>query len=602
MTDAPGAATPTGWTTDGTAPGGATAPDAFGRPRTRTRVGRGISTALALVLVATVIVVSPGAAFAAPYTDAVDITFPTDPGATFSDTFDAGRSGGRVHKATDLMADKMTPVYAAVGGQITWAPGADGDGEAGYGYMLTIGGDDGREYNYIHLNNDTPGTDDGAGGPEQAFAPGIGVDVQVERGQLLGWLGDSGNAEGTASHLHFSIIDPAVSDPYGTNYVNPYASLLDALDRGDFADGDVPDRVDDDASRGGAEPDDGDGDDDEEAEPAPSETAPAGEDDTRLDDDDDDVPAARVAGDDRVGTSVALSAAAFDSADRAVLASAYSFSDGVVAGPLAAALEGPMMTTGRGGLDERVADELTRLDVEQVVLVGGEMALEPAVADDLRTLGITVDRLAGEMEVDTAAAVAERVWELQGADEGERRALVALGSHPEPVKAWPDALAAGWHGAVAGDPVLLVRLDEATEATVGALSGVTTATLIGGEAAISFEVADEITDAGVETRRLAGDDRFATAASVAEDVDGASPAVLWTATGYQFADAIASAPAIARSGDVFLLVDGEGGGADGALDRWIDEHGDEVEEIKVLGGEAAVEGGAVSDLQDRLDG
>lgn len=614
MTDAAGdTATPPGCATAHTAPrspreGGADRRQRPGRDGRR----RWASSLLALAMVLGVTLLSPGAAFAASYTDVVDMTFPTDPGVTFIDDFDFGRSGGRTHKATDLMGEKMMPVYAAVGGEVTWAPGADGEGQPSYGYMITILGDDGREYSYVHLNNDNPGTDDGAGGPEQAFAPGIARDAVVQRGDLIGWMGDSGNAESTPPHVHFSIIDPNVSDPYGTSNVNPYFSLLDAIDRGDFATGDVPERLDDGASRSGDEPADeaapspapeeseADAEADETEEPEESEAPEAEEAPAPSLGGGDDVPAERVAGDDRIGTSVALSAAAFDAADHAVLASAFAFSDGVVAGPLAAAVDGPMLTTDADALDERVADELTRLGVDEVTLVGGEMALGPAVAEDLERLGVEVDRLSGEFEVDTAAAVAERVWELNGAETGERAALVALGSHPEPVKAWPDALAAGWHGAVDGDPVLLVRQGEATQATLDALEGVSSATLIGGEAAIGFEVDDEITEVGVDTRRLAGDDRFATAVSVAEDLEDRSPSVLWAATGYDFADALASAPAIARTGDVFLLVDGAGGGADGGLDGWIDEHGDQVEEIRVLGGEAAVEVDAVDDLQDRL--
>jgi len=610
MTDGPrAAATPPGLETTMTAPNRAPARGAGRRERpVRTGRRRWVSSLVALTMVLGVTLVSPGAAFAASYTDVVDITFPTDPGATFIDDFDFGRSGGRTHKATDLMGEKMMPVYAAVGGEVTWAPGADGEGQPSYGYMITILGDDGREYSYVHLNNDSPGTDDGAGGPEQAFAAGITRGSVVQRGDLIGWMGDSGNAESTPPHVHFSISDPNVSDPYGTSYVNPYFSLLDAIDRGDVAGGDIPERPEEGASRSGGEPADDVAPDPEESEAEADEDEDDADDDAAAEeeapaprlDGGDDIPAERVAGDDRIGTSVALSAAAFDAADHAVLASAFAFSDGVVAGPLAAAVDGPMLTTQRDGLDERVADELVRLGVDEVTLVGGEMALRPAVADDLEGLGVEVGRLSGEYEVDTAAAVAERVWDLTGVEPGDREALVALGSHPEPVKAWPDALTAGWHGAVAGDPVLLVRQGEATQATLDALVGVSSATLIGGEAAIGFEVDDEITAVGVDTRRLAGDDRFATAVSVAEDLEGRSPSVLWAATGYDFADALASAPAIARTGDVFLLVDGAGGGADGRLDEWIDEHGDDVEEIRVLGGEAAVEVDAVDDLQDRL--
>jgi len=187
--------------------------------------------ALAVALLASVVTVLmpvvPAAASAANYDSVIDITFPTSPPPKvhFTDTYYAGRSGGRVHQATDLMGPKLTPIYAARGGTVVRL----GTGSLS-GYYITIAGDDGRSYSYVHLNNDTPGTDDGAAPPEQAFAPGVEVGARVTRGQHIGWMGDSGNAEATAPHLHFSITDPAFDKP-----LNPYASLRDALARGDVS-------------------------------------------------------------------------------------------------------------------------------------------------------------------------------------------------------------------------------------------------------------------------------------------------------------------------------------------------------------------------------
>lgn len=146
-----------------------------------------------------------------------DIAFPVEGEVSFQDDFYAARSGGRVHSATDVMADKMSPILAAVDGQITYAPSI----EQSYGFMITLKGDDGYTYNYVHINNDTPGTDDGIGGVEYAYVDGIVKGVRVKRGQHIAYVGDSGNAENTAPHLHFEIcLDELV--------LNPYASLVAA--------------------------------------------------------------------------------------------------------------------------------------------------------------------------------------------------------------------------------------------------------------------------------------------------------------------------------------------------------------------------------------
>jgi putative cell wall-binding protein len=508
----------------------------------------------------------------AEWDQVVDITFPSEVAeVTYTDTYGDPRGNDcGIHRATDLMGDKMVEIYAAVGGEITWITGLDGDPEPSYGYMISVAGDDGRGYNYVHLNNDTPGTDDGAGGAENAYAPGLEEGSRVERGQLIGWMGDSGNAEGTQPHLHFEILDPAVTgDPYGcSGYVNPIFSLEDAERRGDVVDGggrrDQPP-----ADRSGRS-----------------------------------VAVDRVFGPERVGTSVALSEKAFAAgADHVVVASGWSYTDAVVAGPLAAAVRGPVLTTHGSALDPRVAEELARLGARRVTLVGGSAALTAAVADDVAAVdGVErVARLSGPDAASTAAAVAGAVRNHTGVT----GALVALGTHADPTRAWPDALAAGYHGALSGQPVLLVRADALPDATATALDAVTDATIVGGTGAISQGVSDQIAARVEGVRRLRGPDRYATATAVADDVlEGglASGDRLWVATGHDYADALTGATAVARTGDLFTLVDGTASGGDGSVEPWLADHRSDIAAGRVIGGTAAVSDRAQQLLIERIGG
>lgn len=144
------------------------------------------------------------------------ITFPVSGGANYVDSFGAPRSGGRSHEGQDLMGAKGTPLVAAVAGVVTRIR-HDVSGLSGN--SLTIRADDGWTYVYIHLNNDSPGTDDGLNPYQYAFAPGLVVGQRVAAGELVAYLGDSGNAESTTPHLHFEI-----HAPDGV-VVNAYASL-----------------------------------------------------------------------------------------------------------------------------------------------------------------------------------------------------------------------------------------------------------------------------------------------------------------------------------------------------------------------------------------
>ena len=144
-----------------------------------------------------------------------DIVFPVGVEVSFTDTFGAPRAGGRTHQGEDLMAPKMTPLVAAADGTITWLKWTN-DGLGGNYLILTDA--QGWSYYYIHMNNDTPGTDDGAGHYDQAFADGIRKGQKVKAGEVIGWVGDSGDAETTGSHLHFELHDPsgAALDPFNS--------------------------------------------------------------------------------------------------------------------------------------------------------------------------------------------------------------------------------------------------------------------------------------------------------------------------------------------------------------------------------------------------
>jgi hypothetical protein len=153
----------------------------------------------------------PTADAAVPY----PIVFPVVGDNNYSDTFGDPRGGGRTHEGVDIMAAKMIPVVAAASGTVGWMH----DEQGGECCAMQLIHDDGYSSWYIHLNNDTPGTDDGQG---WGFAPGITTGVHVAAGQLIGYVGDSGNAEAAPPHLHFELRDP------GGVAFDPYPSLLAA--------------------------------------------------------------------------------------------------------------------------------------------------------------------------------------------------------------------------------------------------------------------------------------------------------------------------------------------------------------------------------------
>ena len=87
------------------------------------------------------------------------------------------------------------------------------------GYGVAIIDAEGWQYHVYHMNNDTPGTDDGADDGTWRFLPGLAVGTEVHAGQVIGWMGDSGNSEGSVPHAHVEIHRPDGSP------INPFWSL-----------------------------------------------------------------------------------------------------------------------------------------------------------------------------------------------------------------------------------------------------------------------------------------------------------------------------------------------------------------------------------------
>lgn len=122
------------------------------------------------------------------------------------DSFGDARSGGRSHMGIDIFAPRWTEVVATTSGMLT----AINFGERS-GRSLWLIGRDGRAYFYAHL---------------QAWAEGIFDGKSVAPGDLIGYVGNTGNASRSPAHLHFEIRDNG-------RVLNPYPILARAEPSGE---------------------------------------------------------------------------------------------------------------------------------------------------------------------------------------------------------------------------------------------------------------------------------------------------------------------------------------------------------------------------------
>jgi murein DD-endopeptidase MepM/ murein hydrolase activator NlpD len=122
---------------------------------------------------------------------------PVDGPRAFTNDWGQARSGGRRHQGTDVLSPRGTPVVASVAGTV------EGHRSSLGGISYTLVGDDGTTYYGTHLDSLA------------------GASGRVERGTVLGTVGNSGNARGGPAHLHFEI------RPGGGPAVNPYPTLAE---------------------------------------------------------------------------------------------------------------------------------------------------------------------------------------------------------------------------------------------------------------------------------------------------------------------------------------------------------------------------------------
>lgn len=116
-------------------------------------------------------------------------------GASYMNDWGFPRSGGtRYHEGNDLFVGRGTPVLAPVSGTVEFVTGTIG------GLQFRLMGSDGIVYIGTHMDK-------------------FGEDGNVDAGDVIGYVGNSGNAVGTRPHLHFGMY-------YQGTVVNPYPSLV----------------------------------------------------------------------------------------------------------------------------------------------------------------------------------------------------------------------------------------------------------------------------------------------------------------------------------------------------------------------------------------
>ncbi|GAA0219018.1 cell wall-binding repeat-containing protein [Metaclostridioides mangenotii] len=265
-----------------------------------------------------------------------------------------------------------------------------------------------------------------------------------------------------------------------------------------------------------------------------------------------EVTSTTIGGNDRYETAIKISENGWSKSDRAILINGEKgLVDALTATPYAYSKNAPILITAAGKLSPATANRLKAMDVKNVDIVGGVNSVSNQVVNDLKAMGITVNRISGASRYDTSLAVAKELDKIQDVSE----IAVVNGD-----KGIPDAVSVAAPAASKKMPILLAENSGLSSASKDFVNGesVSKSYVIGSNNSVSDTVMNTLP--GTKTR-LGGADRHDTnAAVIKEFYTAASWNNVYVAksgfvkTNDEIVDALAAGVLAAKNGNPIVLV------------------------------------------------
>lgn len=249
----------------------------------------------------------------------------------------------------------------------------------------------------------------------------------------------------------------------------------------------------------------------------------------------------RLWGQNRYQTAVAITHDGWKQADYAILAYGKNYPDAIAAAPLAMKYDAPILLTEKDSLDGDTKQELIRLGVQNVFIVGGTGVITPNVESELKSLNINVIRLAGNDRYETAVKIAEKLG-------NPNEVMIVTGDD------FPDALSVAPAAAKIGVPILLIQPNKIPESVQQYISGksISKAYIVGDETIVSDSTAKQFP---FPCERVYGQDRYETnQAAITKFQDILNSNLFYVATGQDYADALTGSVLAAKNSAPILFM------------------------------------------------
>lgn len=307
--------------------------------------------------------------------------------------------------------------------------------------------------------------------------------------------------------------------------------------------------------------------------------------------DDGSIQVERISGVNRYVTAVEISKYTFRSSMTAIIATGENFPDALAGGTLATQIKAPILLTQKNNVPSTVINELKRLNVRTVYILGGEAAVSRKVENELSKL-TKVRRIAGKDRYETAHEIGSLRYDLRPNQE-----INAMGDGIVFVSGnnFPDALcAAPYIGQQGGDMLLYLLLLRPGEDAAPF-------PVIGGPGVIKntaeFDREPHIEEDGsLYEHRIYGKNRYGTAVEIAKrypiNVKKRIDTIILT-NGLDYPDALSAAPLVGALNGALLLTNPQKLSEE--TKQYLKEN--DIERVIVVGGKNAVSGNVIQEIE-----
>lgn len=284
----------------------------------------------------------------------------------------------------------------------------------------------------------------------------------------------------------------------------------------------------------------------------------------------------RISGNDRYDTAVNISKYSLDKSNYAVVATGETFVDALIGGTLSVQIDAPILLVKANSIPKNIIEELKRLEVKKIFLLGGNNSISEKVENDLKNLDIKVERLAGSDRHDTAEKITFKKVDLAGSR--------YIGDYYIGVDSYnfPDALSAA--------PFIGHNPFNHLVPYAGGDVGVRSYRMVfGGEKSVPKSES--------EIYRFAGNNRYATAVEIAKGYKSLYHKNIDTVVlvnGMDFPDALASSTITSLNNGALLLTDPNNLSKE--TKDYIKEYN--IKNIIIIGGENSVSSSIEKELKD----